>query len=215
MEPPWRYLGNSFNEYLWQRRSCTILGFGHCLCQFHGKRKRKMTAQRWTRAQLWEAGRCRQRFRPCRSLACNWPRRRSVRNARTRTVRQELRARRIGAPGRCRSGGDHLASGRIMMFASVVILLALPFCGASTLCFHGIDVRPVMPGATCYIASANDGAPCKRLGRVCKQKLGGPTTSKSLPKTLARIARRQPRLNSCQTSKFTEQVQLQLRRDFR
>ena len=56
-----------------------------------------------------------------------------------------------------------------MMFASVVIFLALPFFfGASTLCFHGIDVRPVMPGATCYIASANDGAPCKRLGRVCK-----------------------------------------------
>ena len=64
---------------------------------------------------------------------------------------------------------DHLASGRIMMFASVVIFLALPFfLGAGTLCFHGIDVRPVMPGATCYIASANDGAPCKRLGRVCK-----------------------------------------------
>ena len=30
-----------------------------------------------------------------------------------------------------------------------------------------IDVRPVMLGATCYIASANDGAPCWRPGRVC------------------------------------------------
>ena len=65
---------------------------------------------------------------------------------------------------------DHLASGRIMMFASVVIFprTAFFFFDASTLCFHGIDVRPVMPSATCYTASANDGAPCKRLGRVCK-----------------------------------------------
>ena len=75
--PPWRYLGNSFNERLRQRRSCTILLCGHCLCQFHGKRKRKMTAQWWRRAQLRVAARCRQRFQPCRSLACNWPRRKA------------------------------------------------------------------------------------------------------------------------------------------
>ena len=56
-----------------------------------------------------------------------------------------------------------------MMFASVVIFLALPFFFAQAhICFHGIDVRPVMLGATCYIASASDGAPCKRLGRVCE-----------------------------------------------
>ena len=53
--------------------------------------------------------------------------------------------------------------------------------GASTLCFHGIDVRPVIFGATCHIASANDTEPCKTLGRVSKHKPGGPATFKPLP----------------------------------
>ena len=35
VEPAWRHLGNSFNERLRQRRSSTILGYGHCLHQFH------------------------------------------------------------------------------------------------------------------------------------------------------------------------------------
>ena len=47
---------------------------------------------------------------------------------------------------------------------------ALPFFFAQAhICFRGIDERPVMLGATCYIASANDGAPCNRLGRVRKK----------------------------------------------
>ena len=41
------------------------------------------------------------------------------------------------------------------------------FFRPSTHFFRGIDVRPVMLGATCYIASANDTEPCKRLGDVC------------------------------------------------
>ena len=143
-------------------------------------------AQWWTQAKLRVAGRCRQRFRPCRSPACNWPRKRSVRSVRARKGRQELRARtREGFEPQVdvALAADRLASGRIMMFASVVIFLALPFFCASTLCFHGIDVRPVIFGATCYIASANDTEPCKRLGRVCKYKLGGPATFKPLPKS--------------------------------
>ena len=51
-------------------------------------------------------------------------------------------ARRIGATGRCRAGFFFLVSTHL---------------------FHGIDVRPLMLGATCHIASASDGAPCKRL----------------------------------------------------
>ena len=39
-----------------------------------------------------------------------------------------------------------------------------------------------MLGATCYIASANDGAACNKLGRVCKYKLGNPATFSSLAK---------------------------------
>ena len=51
-------------------------------------------------------------------------------------------------------------------------------------CFHGIGVRPVMLGATCYLASANDGAACNKLGRVCTYKLGSPATFSSLAKNL-------------------------------
>ena len=39
-----------------------------------------------------------------------------------------------------------------------------------------------MLGATCYIANANDGAACNKLGRVCKYKLGNPATFSSLAK---------------------------------
>ena len=102
---------------------------------------------------------------------CNWPRKRSVRSVGARKVRQELRARKregLEPQVDVALAADRLASWRFMMFASVVIFLALPFFGANTICFHGIDVRPVIFGATCCIASANDGAPCKRLGRVCK-----------------------------------------------
>ena len=70
-----------------------------------------------------------------------------------------------------------------MMFASVVNFLALPFFFMQAhICFHAVDVRPVMLGATFYIASANDGAACNKLGRVCEYKLGNPTTFSSLAK---------------------------------
>ena len=36
-----------------------------------------------------------------------------------------------------------------MMFASVVIFLALPFYAQTPICFHGIAVRPVMLDTTC------------------------------------------------------------------
>ena len=45
-----------------------------------------------TQARLRVVGRCRERFRPCRSLASNWPRGRSVRNVLACKVREGLRA---------------------------------------------------------------------------------------------------------------------------
>ena len=144
----------------------------------------KRTAQWWAQAQLRVAARCRQRSRP--------PRRRSVRTVRARKVRQELRAR-------TREGLEPQVN------------VAL-FFRAAHVCFHGADVQPVMLGATCYIASAKDGAPCNRLGRVRKKKLGGPATFTSLQKkmtvtTSLEITSNQPTSwkgsNSCSEKGFT------------
>ena len=63
--------------------------------------------------------------------------------------------------------------------------LALPYFFAQAhIRFLGIGVRPVMLGATCYIASANDGAASNKLGRVCTYKLGSPATFSSIAENL-------------------------------
>ena len=82
-----------------------------------------------------------------------------------------------------------------------------------------LDVNPCMHGAKYDIASAKDGAPCKSLEHVLNRtsREAHPPSAPSLPlrlrKKLVTFAGRQPRLNSCQTTKFTEQFLL--RRGFR
>ena len=146
---------------------------------------------------------------------------RSVKNVQARKDRQELTAdaRRIGATSRCRSRTLPRPTRRPSgVWANNDVCLGRHFPRTAFLFrkhtfFDGMDVRPVMLGATCYIASASDGAPCKRLGRFCTSWEAQPPPRPF--QKLAGIARRQHHLNSCQTSNIIEQVQLQLRRAFR
>ena len=170
---------------------------------------KRRTAQWWTQARLRVAARCRERFRPCRSLASNWPRGRSVRNVLACKVREGLRAQtREGfepqvdvALALCLvQRADHLASGRIMMFASVVIF---PHCflRASTdlfswYCSASCDAWRHMLRRTAFPARALAGKPSHRQLRQKKSEI---CTG---------------RLESHQTSNFSEELQLVLREGF-
>ena len=110
---------------------------------------------------------------PCRSLVSNWPRERSVRKCRLRAqTREGLEPQVDVALALCLvQRADHLASGRTMMFASVVIFLALPFRAQAPICFHGICCggrRSLQePGTRLYLQA---GKPSHRQLRQKKKK---------------------------------------------
>ena len=132
------------------------------------------TRQWWTQSQLRVAGRCRQSEVSAVSIEERAP----EMSEHAKYVRNCARGRSKDLSHRSMSlclvqGTDHLASGRTMMSA-------------------GVDVRPVILGATCHMGSAKNGTPCTRLGHVCKYKLGSPATfshRQLSSKKLARIAR--------------------------